>query len=76
MKVPNLKDKSYLTSQMQQEYKKLAYKTRKLSDKHLDTVILPHPLMGKMPIRELLMWTPYHTEHHNNTLAEHYSFED
>ena len=37
---------------------------KKWSEKDLDTYILPHPLMGKMPIRELLMWTAYHAEHH------------
>ncbi|RNC87110.1 MAG: DinB family protein [Winogradskyella sp.] len=75
MKVPGIKDKAYLLSRMQQEQKKLAYKTRKLSDKNLDNLILPHPLMGKMPVRELLMWTSHHTEHHNNTLKEKYVFE-
>ena len=75
MKVPKIKDKAYLLDRMQQEQKKLSYKTRRISDKHLDNIILPHPLMGKMPIRELLMWTPYHTEHHNNTLKEKYLFK-
>ncbi len=75
MKVPSLKDKAYILDRIQVEQKKLAYKTRKISDKNLDTVILPHPLMGKMPIREILMWTPHHVSHHNDTLSKNYSFE-
>ena len=72
MKVPKLRDKHYLLNRLQVESKKLQYKTRKMSDKHLDTLILPHPLMGKMIVREMLMWTPYHVEHHTNQLIEKY----
>lgn len=72
MKVPKLNDKQYLLNRLQVESKKLQYKTRKLSDKNLDTLILPHPLMGKMPVRELLMWTTYHVEHHTKQLMNNY----
>ena len=64
----NLADKHYIVNRLQTENKKLQYKTKKISDKNLDNVILPHPLMGKMPVRELIMWTAYHVEHHLNTL--------
>lgn len=72
MKVPKLSDKQYLLNRLQVESKKLQYKTRKLSDTNLDTLILPHPLMGKMPVRELLMWSSYHVEHHTKQLIENY----
>ena len=72
MKVPRLKEKQYILNRLKTESKKLQYKTKKWSDKDLDTYILPHPLMGKMPVRELLMWTSYHVEHHTNTLNEKY----
>lgn len=72
MHVPKLKDKSYIITRLQCESKKLQYKTRKMSDKNLDTLILPHPLMGKMIVREMLMWTPYHVEHHTDQLIKNY----
>jgi hypothetical protein len=72
MIVPKLSDKQYLLNRLQVESKKLQYKTRKMSDKNLDNLILPHPLMGKMPVRELLMWTSYHVEHHTKQLIESY----
>lgn len=72
MKIPSLKDKAYILNRLQVESKKLQYKTRKLSDKNLDTLVLPHPLMGKMPVREIIMWTAYHVEHHTKTLQENY----
>lgn len=73
MKVPKLKEKSYLINRLQVESKKLQYKTAKRwTDSQLDTLILPHPLMGKMPIREMVMWTAYHVEHHTKQLIENY----
>ncbi len=72
MKIPNLKEKEYILTRLQVENKKLQYKTKKMSDKNLDTLILPHPLMGKMPVREIIMWTAHHIEHHTKILQEKY----
>jgi DinB superfamily len=72
MNVPSIKEKQYLLNRLQVESKKLQHKTKKWNDNDLDNIVLPHPLMGKMPVRELLMWTAYHVEHHTNTLKEHY----
>ena len=55
---------------LQIQNKKLQHKTNQWKDKNLDNLILPHPLMGKMPVREIVMWTAHHTEHHTNTLTE------
>lgn len=42
------------------------------SKKSLETLLLPHPLMGKMTLNEILMWNAYHTEHHVNVLKQKY----
>jgi hypothetical protein len=34
------------------------------SEQQLDTLILPHPLLGKLTFREMLYFTAYHAEHH------------
>jgi len=34
------------------------------SDKALDKYLLPHPLLGKLTIREMLFFTNYHIQHH------------
>ena len=73
MKVPPIEDKQYLIDQLQIENKKVQYMTRKWRDKDLDKLILPHPLMGKMPVREMLMWSAYHVEHHSKTLQSDYN---
>lgn len=39
----------------------LAYPEQKL-----DSLILPHPLLGKLTLREMLYFTNYHVMHHHN----------
>lgn len=72
LKMPTLKERKRLIIKYQIQQKKLQYKTKKLDDKNLDTLLIPHPLMGKMTIREIIMWTAYHTEHHTETLKKNY----
>jgi hypothetical protein len=47
---------------------KLLRKIIKQSEHDLDTYILPHPLLGKVTLREMLFFTIYHNEHHLETL--------
>lgn len=69
---PSIKEKKHLISSLQIQNKKLQYKTRKLKDRHLDTLLLPHPLMGRMTLREIIMWTDHHTKHHLSILENKY----
>ena len=54
--------------QFRKELNRLCKKVDSLSDKQLDNLLLPHPLLGKLTIREMLFFTIYHTEHHLNIL--------
>ncbi len=69
---PLLNDKVSLLSNIEKQQKKLQKKVLKSSDKNLDTLLIPHPLMGKMTLREIIMWTAFHTEHHTETLKNNY----
>ncbi|MEQ6122793.1 DinB family protein [Pseudotenacibaculum sp. MALMAid0570] len=73
LRKPLTKEKQELTDSLQVLSKKLQYKTSKFKDKHLDTLLLPHPLMGRMTLREIIMWSAYHTEHHLQILKNDYS---
>lgn len=44
----------------------------KWDEKALSKYILPHPAIGKLTTREMLLFTIFHTEHHLNTIK---SFE-
>lgn len=72
LNVPKIQDKRYILTRLQVESKKLQYKTRRISDKNLDTLVLPHPIMGKILIREMLMWCAFHAEYHFKQLQENY----
>ena len=43
---------------------------KKWNDAQLDQYIAPHPLLGKITLRELCYFTIYHTEHHLNIIKE------
>ncbi len=72
IKIPKLEERQGLLTTLDVEQKKLQRTTKRWKDKHLDTLILPHPLLGRMPIREMIMFMGYHTEHHAMSLKERY----
>lgn len=42
------------------------------SEQELDTVLLPHPLLGKLTVREMLFFTVYHVQHHHALVDRDY----
>ena len=49
---------------------KLCKRLSKFSEEELDLYILPHPLMGKLTLREMLYFTAYHVQHHDKQILE------
>jgi hypothetical protein len=49
---------------------KLITKIEKQREKDLDVYILPHPLLGKVTLREMLYFTIHHNEHHLELLKK------
>lgn len=49
---------------LKNEVEKLAKNLEKFEENELDTYVLPHPLLGKLTIREMLYFTIYHVKHH------------
>jgi hypothetical protein len=47
-----------------EQKQRLISKIEKQSEIHLDKYILPHPLLGKLTLREMLYFTIHHNEHH------------
>lgn len=54
----------------QTQLKTLLRHLETLSDKDLDTIVLPHPLLGKVCLREMMYFTIFHTEHHLKSIQE------
>lgn len=72
VKKPTVEQRERLLTRLQIQQKKLQYKTKKISEKNLDTLVVPHPVMGKLTIREVIMCTAHHTEHHFKILEKNY----
>ncbi len=49
----------------------LAKRVNRCSEKDLDTLVMPHPLLGKLTLREMLYFTIYHVEHHRLQMEKH-----
>lgn len=73
MKVPEADQKNELLKRLDKAKAGLQKHLENWKDKELDTYLLPHPLIGKMTLREIIMWIGYHTEHHYKILLEKYA---
>ena len=49
---------------LQKVVEKLIVQVNKLSEADLDILIMPHPLLGKITLREMMFFTIYHVQHH------------
>lgn len=57
-------NKTNILGKWQKKGGELAAALNKWSDKDLDNFLLPHPLLGKMTVREIMFFTLYHNLHH------------
>ena len=57
-----------LLAALERQVQRLAEKTTHLTESQLDTLLLPHPLLGKLTLREMLYFTIYHAEHHRTAV--------
>ncbi len=57
-------DKKGIESKLHRELESLLSIIDKWDEEKMGIYLLPHPLLGKMTIREILLFTVYHTEHH------------
>lgn len=64
--------KNTLLSQFEEKGKAVGNAIDLWTEEELNDLILPHPLIGNMTVRELLLWMAYHNHHHLNNLKENY----
>ncbi len=57
--------------QLQADLEIMCAGTLKMSEKDLDELVLPHPLLGKITLREMLYFTIYHAEFHENAVKKY-----
>ncbi len=64
-KVVTTSQQQQLALQLHRQAAVLARRVAKCSEADLDRYILPHPLLGKLTLREMIYFTSYHAIHHN-----------
>ena len=60
--------KANLIREFKEHHQTLVSKLSKWSEEELDKYRLPHPIIGKISIREMLFFTAYHIKHHLKTI--------
>lgn len=68
----NEEEKLNLMERFNGDVSLLASNLKKWPEKSLDKLVIPHPLIGKLTVREMMYFTIYHTEHHFKILDERY----
>lgn len=67
-------DRNKARAKYQKISERLMLKASSIDEPELDHYLLPHPLLGKLTLREMLFFTIYHTYHHmdiiNNSRGE------
>lgn len=63
-----LKEREKLAATLEKQVQQLNRRLVKYSENQLDTLLLPHPLLGKLTMREMLYFTAYHVEYHRRAL--------
>ncbi len=53
------------------EVKDLSSKLDRFTEADLDLYVLPHPLLGKLTIREMMYFTIYHVSHHQELIKRY-----
>lgn len=61
-------DKDKKIAALNREKEKMVTRLGSWSESKLDTCLLPHPLLGKLTLREMLFFSVYHIEHHLKSL--------
>ncbi len=65
-------EKKSLLVNFQIQIQRLKKVLEKWSEEDLDKYLIPHPLLGKLTIRELMLWMVYHHYHHLDNLKTNY----
>lgn len=66
----NFEQREKLVMLLKQAVTKMARHTGRFSEKQLDLLILPHPLLGKLTLREMIYFTIHHVEHHKKQMIK------
>lgn len=61
---PKTSDRNALVARFNHHNQNFLKSLKNWNEADLDRYLLPHPLLGKLIVREMLFFTIYHTQHH------------
>jgi hypothetical protein len=59
-----LAEREKLISSLNADVQSLTRNLNKFTESEMENIVLPHPLLGKLTIKEMMYFTIYHAEHH------------
>ncbi|HLP20502.1 MAG TPA: DinB family protein [Chitinophagales bacterium] len=68
--ITTIEQRPALTETLPKLINKLNEKIETFSEQELDTLCIPHPLLGSISLREMLYNAIYHVQHHQNAAVE------
>lgn len=66
----SVSQRSALISKLEKLTRSLSGKLEGFSEAQLDVLLLPHPLLGKLTLREMIYFTIYHAGHHEKQVID------
>ncbi len=63
--------KEKLSFQLLKNVQTIIQRLKKFTDDQLEEVIIPHPLMGKLTLKEMMYFTVYHAQHHQEMVKKY-----
>jgi hypothetical protein len=64
-------EKDLILKKISRDVSGICRSLRKYSEKELDLYTIPHPLLGRLTIREMMYFTIHHVEHHHNMIIRY-----
>lgn len=69
-------DRSGLVERLFSSIEKMVLHLSKFSEDGLEKFVIPHPLLGKLTVREMMYFTIYHVQHHQKIVENNLAVED
>jgi DinB superfamily len=64
-------DRKNVVEKLSETVKTLCEKVANCSESDLESYVIPHPLLGKLTLREMLYFTTYHVQHHQELIKKY-----
>lgn len=68
--IVHLEQRELLLKKLEKLVHSLSNRTQGFSEHQLEKLILPHPLLGKLTLREMIYFTIYHAGHHERQVID------